>query len=53
MPDRRSGMRRAGERRKGADANYNLAERRLADADRRITIVNRLKNEVTDRRSLR
>jgi len=52
--EKRTGARRAGQRRKEPGTGlYSLPERRVAKTDRRITIVNRLKNEVTDRRSLR
>ena len=51
--ERRIGERRRGERRNpDRDEYYNGEERRVNTTDRRITIVNRLKSEVTDRRSL-
>ncbi len=53
ITEKRSGARRIGERRKDSGAkNLSFGERRVAETDRRVTIVNRLKDEVTDRRSL-
>lgn len=49
--DRRLGERRIRERRI-SDRLYDGGERRCVDSDRRITILNRLNVEVTDRRSL-
>ena len=52
--EKRSRERRSGERRTGSGIkHFNLPERRVSVTDRRITIFNRLKNEVTDRRSIR
>lgn len=50
--EKRKGERRAGERRcTSSTNNYTEDERRISANDRRVTIVNRLKTEVTDRRS--
>ena len=48
--DRRFGERRVKERRV-SDKDYNGVERRTSDFDRRVTILNRLNVEVTDRRA--
>ena len=48
--ERRLGERRLKQRRV-LDRNYNGLERRTYDSDRRITILNRLNVEVTDRRA--
>jgi hypothetical protein len=50
--ERRVGERRVGERRNpGNRGNYDGEERR-STKDRRVTIINRLKKDVADRRSL-
>ncbi|MBN2038586.1 MAG: hypothetical protein JW864_00995 [Spirochaetes bacterium] len=49
--ERRFGDRRRKHRRV-SDGVHNGIDRRLVDSDRRITIVNRLNVEVTDRRTI-
>jgi hypothetical protein len=52
--ERRVSERRARQRRNASApaGHYNGAEKRAVHKERRTTIVNRLKREVTDRRSL-
>jgi hypothetical protein len=53
IKDRRSHERRSAQRRKSAsEGKYKGSERRKKSSDRRTTLFNRLKKEVTDRRSL-
>jgi hypothetical protein len=52
--ERRTNERRCRQRRNASSntGNYNGNERRTVKTERRTTIFNRLKREVTDRRSL-
>ena len=52
--ERRVSERRSRQRRNASaqDGHFNGPEKRAMDNERRTTIVNRLKKEVTDRRSL-
>jgi hypothetical protein len=52
--ERRANERRSIQRRNasGTAGHFNGQEKRTAIKDRRITIINRLRREVTDRRSL-
>ncbi|MFH0976698.1 MAG: hypothetical protein V1874_13020 [Spirochaetota bacterium] len=53
VTERRSSERRSVQRRKSAsEGSYKGSDRRKKSSDRRTTIFNRLKKEVTDRRSL-